>query len=328
MCNCDVQDLPEIEQLLAPENVNHEALVAYAREAAEHCTNRRLPKLDLALNERGRPDIALFDFTSFFSAEYASRVLCRHPRHACPCNPSAARNHSHSPSHPDASVTSAALASKSGAPDANANSNSNSTRLQPPRNLFLSPSRSVTSPERSSASGGSTRLSPAPCACLGRSWKQHRPLLMCLVGDALHEPFWPRGTGYGRGCLSALDAAWLLRQWSLQVLSHSLLDAGGGHATNGAGGSAAPNPSGQQSSMMLEADLRARALTCLAERENVYLCLSQANHDNLCKEFDLYTINPKTRCGTVSSVRQRTYERTRTLCTYSTVAIEPASAYE
>ena len=34
---------------------------------------------------------------------------------------------------------------------------------------------------------------------------------------SLLEPFWPDGTGCARGFLSALDAAWMLRSWSLQV---------------------------------------------------------------------------------------------------------------
>ena len=41
-------------------------------------------------------------------------------------------------------------------------------------------------------------------------------LLEILV--SLLEPFWPDGTGCARGFLSALDAAWMLRSWSLQVI--------------------------------------------------------------------------------------------------------------
>ncbi len=37
-------------------------------------------------------------------------------------------------------------------------------------------------------------------------------LLMAIVGDSLLEPFWPEGTGCGRGVLSCMDAAWLFRQ--------------------------------------------------------------------------------------------------------------------
>lgn len=42
--------------------------------------------------------------------------------------------------------------------------------------------------------------------------KGHR-LLIQLVGDSLVEPFWPTGSGIGRGFLSVLDAAWAFRAW-------------------------------------------------------------------------------------------------------------------
>jgi len=36
-------------------------------------------------------------------------------------------------------------------------------------------------------------------------------LPVCLVGDALIEPFWPLGTGANRAFLSAMDSAWMLK---------------------------------------------------------------------------------------------------------------------
>ena len=39
-------------------------------------------------------------------------------------------------------------------------------------------------------------------------------LLVAVVGDSLMEPFWPEGTGIGRGFLSVLDTAWLVSRWS------------------------------------------------------------------------------------------------------------------
>ena len=41
-------------------------------------------------------------------------------------------------------------------------------------------------------------------------------LLVGLVGDSLLEPFWPTGSGCARGFLSAMDSAWMVRQWSLK----------------------------------------------------------------------------------------------------------------
>jgi hypothetical protein len=65
-------------KLLSIENVNKEALMDYARQAADFSTNYQLPHLDVAVNHYGQPDVAMFDFTSMFAAENASRVLERH----------------------------------------------------------------------------------------------------------------------------------------------------------------------------------------------------------------------------------------------------------
>jgi hypothetical protein len=37
-----------------------------------------LPQLEFAVNHYGQPDVAMFDFTSMFAAENASRVVERH----------------------------------------------------------------------------------------------------------------------------------------------------------------------------------------------------------------------------------------------------------
>lgn len=71
------QDYPDTVKLLSPENVNKEALMDYAREAADFSTNYQLPHLDFAVNHYGQPDVAMFDFTSMFAAENASRVVER-----------------------------------------------------------------------------------------------------------------------------------------------------------------------------------------------------------------------------------------------------------
>lgn len=47
----------------------------YARQAADFSTNYQLPHLDFAVNHYGQPDVAMFDFTSMFAAENASRVI-------------------------------------------------------------------------------------------------------------------------------------------------------------------------------------------------------------------------------------------------------------
>eukprot|EP00928_Gymnodinium_smaydae_P032725 TRINITY_DN23629_c1_g1_i1.p1 TRINITY_DN23629_c1_g1~~TRINITY_DN23629_c1_g1_i1.p1 ORF type:complete len:754 (-),score=141.86 TRINITY_DN23629_c1_g1_i1:56-2317(-) len=42
--------------------------------------------------------------------------------------------------------------------------------------------------------------------------RRYAPLL--VVGDALREPFWPKGEGCGRGFLGCLDAVWCLALWA------------------------------------------------------------------------------------------------------------------
>ncbi|XP_060520995.1 F-actin-monooxygenase Mical isoform X2 [Cylas formicarius] len=71
------QDLADTEKLLAPDNVDRDALQNYAREAADFSTNYQMPDLEFAVNHYGQPDVAMFDFTSMYAAEYASKVLER-----------------------------------------------------------------------------------------------------------------------------------------------------------------------------------------------------------------------------------------------------------
>lgn len=70
-----LQDYSDTSKLLGIENVDRTALMEYAREAADFSTRYRLPQLDFAVNHYGQPDVAMFDFTSMYAAENASRVL-------------------------------------------------------------------------------------------------------------------------------------------------------------------------------------------------------------------------------------------------------------
>lgn len=54
--------------------MNQEALLSYAREAADFGTNYQLPTLDFAMNHCGQPDVAMFDFTSMHASENAALV--------------------------------------------------------------------------------------------------------------------------------------------------------------------------------------------------------------------------------------------------------------
>eukprot|EP00095_Tigriopus_kingsejongensis_P000377 snap_masked-scaffold1811_size27320-processed-gene-0.0 protein:Tk00377 transcript:snap_masked-scaffold1811_size27320-processed-gene-0.0-mRNA-1 annotation:"hypothetical protein D910_10638" len=162
-----LRDSDERQTLLAPNNINREKLHQFAIEAAQFSTGQfsaKLPVTEFALDARGRPDCAIFDFTNLYSARNACQVKVR---------------------------------------------------------------------------------------------KGHQ-LLMTIVGDSLLEPFWPEGTGCGRGFLSSLDAAWLLRQWAMA---------------------------------------RVNPLEILTERENIYKLLSQTTDGggNLRDNYKNFTTNPETR---------------------------------
>ncbi|MEQ2171136.1 hypothetical protein GOODEAATRI_007648, partial [Goodea atripinnis] len=68
------RDYMDTQMLLSSENVNQEALLSYAREAADFGTNYQLPTLDYAMNHCGQPDVAMFDFTSMHASENAALV--------------------------------------------------------------------------------------------------------------------------------------------------------------------------------------------------------------------------------------------------------------
>jgi len=72
-----LQDYADTAALLGRDNVRQECLEQYAREAADFCTKHKMPHLDFAINHYGRPDLAMFDFTSLFQAENSCRVVER-----------------------------------------------------------------------------------------------------------------------------------------------------------------------------------------------------------------------------------------------------------
>ncbi|KAF5302677.1 hypothetical protein FQA39_LY10173 [Lamprigera yunnana] len=72
------QDYTDTARLLSLENVDRDNLMEYAREAAEFSTNYQMPDLEFAVNHYGQPDVAMFDFTSMYAAENASKVIERH----------------------------------------------------------------------------------------------------------------------------------------------------------------------------------------------------------------------------------------------------------
>uniref|UniRef100_A0A8C5GXR3 F-actin monooxygenase n=1 Tax=Gouania willdenowi TaxID=441366 RepID=A0A8C5GXR3_GOUWI len=69
-----MNDYIDTQTLLSSENVDQEALLGYAREAADFGTNYQLPTLDFAMNHCGQPDVAMFDFTNMYASENAALV--------------------------------------------------------------------------------------------------------------------------------------------------------------------------------------------------------------------------------------------------------------
>ncbi|XP_034731789.1 F-actin-monooxygenase mical1 [Etheostoma cragini] len=79
------QDYSDAEELLAPANVDHEALCQYSRDAAHFSTGGKLPDLQFARNHAGQPDVAVFDFTCMQRAENASLVRERRGKKLLMC---------------------------------------------------------------------------------------------------------------------------------------------------------------------------------------------------------------------------------------------------
>uniref|UniRef100_A0A3B5QIR6 F-actin monooxygenase n=1 Tax=Xiphophorus maculatus TaxID=8083 RepID=A0A3B5QIR6_XIPMA len=73
-----INDYIETERLLNSDNVNQEALLSYAREAADFGTNYQLPSLDYAINHYGEPDVTMFDFTCMYASENAALIREKH----------------------------------------------------------------------------------------------------------------------------------------------------------------------------------------------------------------------------------------------------------
>ncbi|KAI4891419.1 hypothetical protein NFI96_026956 [Prochilodus magdalenae] len=76
-----IHDYIDTDALLSSDNVNQEALLSYAREAADYATHYQLPTLDYAMNHLDQPDVAMFDFTCMYASENAALVRERFGHH-------------------------------------------------------------------------------------------------------------------------------------------------------------------------------------------------------------------------------------------------------
>lgn len=70
------------------------------------------------------------------------------------------------------------------------------------------------------------------------------------------QPFWPMGTGCARGFLGVFDAAWMILNWSKGEMT---------------------------------------PLEIIVERESIYSLLSQTTPERVIKDYEKYSIDPKTR---------------------------------
>ena len=71
------EDIDDRATLLAPSNVDRDKLHQFSIDAAHYATQHfstKLPTSEFALNGRGSPDCAIFDFTNLYSARNASRI--------------------------------------------------------------------------------------------------------------------------------------------------------------------------------------------------------------------------------------------------------------
>ena len=90
--------------------------------------------------------------------------------------------------------------------------------------------------------------------------KNGHSILLSLIGDSLIEPFWPEGTGIGRGFLSVFDTAWMIRRYLNKDDQYEVV----------------------------------------REREKLYSLLRQTGDDKLKGNYKSWSINPVTRYTTTT----------------------------
>ena len=189
-----------------------------------------------AVNNYGEADVAMFDFTSMYAAENACRakkIISVPVPKECDCDNQASRS---SYSHP---------------PNEKRSRLSSSISINEHNNDEAIKCDKVVQKRKTVQAASSSSL-----------------LLMGLVGDSLLEPFWPTGSGCGRGFLSAMDSAWMCREWAIRKCSINNHEA---------------------------------ALSVLMERESIYRLLNQTKADNLVQNYASYSLNPTSRYPNLSS---------------------------
>jgi len=251
------QDHTDTRTLLSPENINRVQLLTYARDAAKWTTGL---EQEFALNHYGEPDVAMFDFTSMYAAENACRAKKIVPFCCIAHNGKS-----------DSGNLSGCCDCHGGA----FHQNNKKMRKEDDISKKYHPLAPV------SEDSDRTRFSSQLC---GMEWKESLMrlstttasslgtengsfILLGLVGDSLLEPFWPTGSGCARGFLSAMDSAWMVRQWVMKGCPWN----------------------------------EEEALQVLREREQIYRLLGQTKSENLSQNYISYTLNPLTRYPNLNS---------------------------
>ncbi|XP_015795931.1 probable serine/threonine-protein kinase DDB_G0282963 isoform X1 [Tetranychus urticae] len=229
-----INDYSDTRALLASSNIDRSQLLNYARDAAKWTTGLDTP--NFALNHYGEADVAMFDFTSMYAADNACRAkriirtTYKNRQHDCSrCN-------------------------CDNEPCKKSKSDTND----------LCQGSGETSHEHCVDNKEEAEMEDK-----AKNETDEGLLLISLVGDSLLEPFWPTGSGCGRGFLSAMDAAWLVRQWAVKKCK-SILD-------------------------------EEKILQVLSEREAIYRLLAQTKSENLSQNCASYSINPVTRYPNLNS---------------------------
>uniref|UniRef100_A0AC35U3J0 Protein kinase domain-containing protein n=1 Tax=Rhabditophanes sp. KR3021 TaxID=114890 RepID=A0AC35U3J0_9BILA len=156
------KDCDDIGLLLSSSNIQQENLIQYVTDVAKYMTDGKLTNLQFALTHKGKPDVSVFDFTTFRAAAHSTVIY----------------------------------------------------------------------------------------------EKAEYNLASILVGDCLNEPFWPTGSGIGRGFFSVFDGAYFMKELCLS---------------------------------------NKHPLEAVKEKEFLTKLLFRATQKDLRKKYAQYTIDPQTR---------------------------------
>ncbi|KAI6653684.1 Protein-methionine sulfoxide oxidase MICAL3-like [Oopsacas minuta] len=71
------KDYSDAIRLTDPHNINQKKLENFAIESAKYATEGKMPHFEFSKTHQGENDVALFDFTSLFASQHASKIIKR-----------------------------------------------------------------------------------------------------------------------------------------------------------------------------------------------------------------------------------------------------------